>query len=171
MFTATVAKDFAVFENVSEILLGKCSEYCTTKLKTSDDVFNFLKDTQDNFPEHDRDLLLEVMRGAAKCRNCLQVGSKCKDGEEISGSEAPGVLRAGLVVARREPGKSTICGFPCAAEFLFPMPGNLGQAEVVSFTKGSLDCLSPKRSQTSFVLKCIGHNKQLVKVDKIIFVE
>merc|ERR1711962_1288265 len=76
------------------------------------------------------------MRGAAKCRNCLQVGSICKDGEEISASEAPGVLRAGLVVARREPGKSTICGFPCTAEFLFPMPGNLGQAEVVSFTKG-----------------------------------
>ena len=162
MFTATVAKDFAVFENVSEMLLGKCSEYCTTKLRTSDDVFNFLKDTQENFPEHDRDLLLEVMRRAAKCRNCLQVGSKCKDGEEISGSEAPGVLRAGLVVARREPGKSTICGFPCTAEFLFPMPGNLGQAEVVSWTKGSLDCLPQKRLQTSFVLRCIGHKKQLV---------
>ena len=97
-------------------MFDKVSEFCTTKLKTSDDVFNFLKDTQENFPEHDRDLLLEVMRGAAKCRNCLQVGSKCKDGEEISGSEAPGVLRAGLVVARREPGKSTICGFPCTAE-------------------------------------------------------
>ena len=164
MFTATVAKDFAVFEKVSEMLLGKCSEFCITKLKTSDDVFNFLKDTQDNFPEHDKNLSLEVMRGAAKCRNCLQVGSKCKDGEEISGSEAPGVLRAGLVVARREPGKSTICGFPCTVPVpvLFPMPGNLGQAEVVSWTKGSLDTLSPKGWQTSFVLKCIGHNKQLV---------
>ena len=162
MFTATVAKDFAVFEKVSEMLLDKCSEFCTTKLKTSDDVFNFLKDTQDNYPGHDKDLLLDLMRRAAKCRNCLQRGSKCKDGEEISASEAPGVLRAGLVVARREPGKSTICGFPCTAEFLFPMPGNLGQAVVVSWTKGSLDCLPPKRLQTSFVLRCIGHNKQLV---------
>ena len=128
MFTATVAKDFAVFENVSEMLLGKCSEYCTTKLKTSDDVFNFLKDTQDNYPGHDKDLLLDLMRRAAKCRNCLQRGSKCKDGEEISGSEAPGVLRAGLVVARREPGKSTICGFPCTVPVpvLFPMPGEFG---------------------------------------------
>ena len=42
MFTATVAKDFAVFEKVSKMLLDKCSEYCTTKLRTSDDVFNFL---------------------------------------------------------------------------------------------------------------------------------
>ena len=106
------------------------------------------------------------MRGAAKCRNCLQVGSKCKDGEEISGSEAPSVLRAGLVVARREPGKSAICGFPCTAEFLFPMPGNLGQAEVVSCTKGQDDGFvgfgSAARPRSStFLLKCIGQNKQL----------
>ena len=146
------------------------------KLKTADNVFTFLKDTQDNFPEHDKDLLLEVMRGAARCRNCLQVGSKCKDGEEISGSEAPGVLRAGLVVARREPGKSTICGFPCTVPvpLLFPMPGNLGQAEVVSFTKGQ-DHGTTKNSfgfgavhqqqqrsrSSTFLLKCIGHKKQL----------
>merc|ERR1719209_1498963 len=126
IFTASVAKNFAVFENVSKMLLAKCGQFCTSTLKTSDDLCTFLKETQDNFPEHDRDLLLEVMRGAAKCRNCLQVGSKCKDGEEISASEPPGVLRAGLVVARREPGKSTICGFPCTAEFLFPMVAATG---------------------------------------------
>ena len=51
MFTATVAKDFAVFEKVSEMLLGKCSEFCTTKLKTFDDVLNILMDTQNNFPD------------------------------------------------------------------------------------------------------------------------
>ena len=166
IFTATVAKDFAVFENVSKMLLAKCGQFCTSKLKTADDVFTFLKDTQDNFPEHDRELLLEVMRGAARCRNCLEIGGKCKDGEDVTGLENAGVLRAGLVLARREPGENTICGFSCQAEFLFPLPDGIGQAEVVSWTKGQTQggfgfgaSLGP--FQGSFVLRCIGHNKCL----------
>ena len=79
MFTTSVAKNFAVFENVSKMLLSKCGQFCTSKPKTSDHVFTFFRDTQDNFPEHDRELLLEVMRGAAKCRNCLEIVGKCKE--------------------------------------------------------------------------------------------
>jgi len=168
IFTATVAKDFAVFENVSKMLLAKCGQFCTSKLKTSDDVFTFLKDTQDNFPEHDRELLLEVMRGAAKCRNCLEIGGKCRDGEDVTGLEKSGVLRAGLVVARREPGENTSCSFSCQAFFPFPMPDSLGQAEVVSWTNGQSQGLGgfgarpgPGPFHGSFVLRCIGHNKQL----------
>ena len=51
MFTETVTKGFAVFENVFEMLFDKCSEFCPIKLKTSDDVFNFLKDQQERFPD------------------------------------------------------------------------------------------------------------------------
>ena len=168
IFTASVAKDFAVFENVSKMLLAKCGQFCTSKLKTSDDVFTFLKDTQDNFPEHDRELLLEVMRGAAKCRNCLEIGGKCRDGEEVTSLENHGVLRAGLVVARRDPGEKTICSFSCQADFLFPMPESIGQAELVSWTRGPTQTQTmsaaprPGPLQGSFVLRCIGHNKQLV---------
>jgi len=185
IFTATVAKNFAVFENVSKMLLAKCGQFCTSKLKTSDDVFTFLKDTQDNFPEHDTGLLLEVLRCAAKCRNCLEIGGKCKDGEDVTGLENPGVLRAGLVVARKDPGENTVCSFSCQADFLFPMPEGIGQAEVVSLTKGQSQGTNsfggavqlqqpvqfhiggpvaaprPGPFQGSFVLRCIGHNKQL----------
>ena len=122
IFTATVAKNYAVFENVSKMLLAKCGQFCTSKLKTSDDVFTFLRDTQDNFPEYDRELLLEVMRGAAKCRNCLEIFGKCKDGEDVTGKESTGVLRAGLVVARRDPGGNMICGFSCQPDSA-PAPG------------------------------------------------
>ena len=179
IFTATVAKNFEVFENVSKMLLAKCGQFCTSKLKTSDDVFTFLKDTQEHFPEHDSELLLEVMRGAAKCRNCLEVGGKCKDGEDVTGLENPGVLRAGLVVARRDPSENSICGFSCQAEFLYPVPEAVGQAKVVSWTKQQqqqqqqpggfgMPIARPAQAgppgpfQGSFVLKCIGHNKQIV---------
>ena len=33
------------------VMFDKCSEFCTTKLKTFDDVFNILIDTQNNFPD------------------------------------------------------------------------------------------------------------------------
>ena len=173
IFTATVAKNFEVFENVSKMLLAKCGQFCTSKLKTSDDVFTFLKDTQEHFPEHDSELLLEVMIGAAKCRNCLEVGGKCKDGEDVTGLENPGVLRAGLVVARRDPSENSICGFSCQAEFLYPVPEAVGQAEVISWTKqqqpggfGRPVQAGPP-FQGSFVLKCIGHNKQMVGLNII----
>ena len=162
IFTATVAKNFAVFESVSKMLLAKCGQFCTSTLKTSDDVFTFLKDTQDNYPEHDRELLLEVMRGAAKCRNCREIGGKCKDGEDVTSLGNPGVLRAGLVVARRDPGENTICSFSCQADFLFPMPERIGQAEVVSWTGKSPQGFGAAPRPSSFVLRCIGHNKQLV---------
>ena len=178
IFTATVAKNFEVFENVSKMLLAKCGQFCTSKLKTSDDVFTFLKDTQEHFPEHDSELLLEVMRGAAKCRNCLETGGKCKDGEDVTGLENPGVLRAGLVVARRDPSENSICGFSCQAEFLYPVPEAVGQAEVISWTKQQQQRSSsvqfmpvqagpPGPFQGSFVLKCIGHNKQMAGLNII----
>ena len=84
LFTETVTKGFAVFENVFEMLFDKCSEFCTIKLKTSDDVFNFLKDQQERFPDQYWHLLLDLMRRAGTCHSCLQPASKRKDREMIT---------------------------------------------------------------------------------------
>ena len=61
IFTATVTKNYAVFEDVSEMLLINCAKFCETKLKTVDDVFSFLNQTQVNFPDCDNQMLLEVL--------------------------------------------------------------------------------------------------------------
>ena len=70
MITATTAKNFAVFEEVSKMLLEKCSNFLATQLKTPDDVYSFLQKTHLNFPEVDKGILLEMMRASAKCDNC-----------------------------------------------------------------------------------------------------
>ena len=82
MFTATVAKNYAVFEDVSKMLLSNCAKFCETKLKTADDVFTFLNQTQINFPDCDNQMLLEVMRANAKCPNCKETFPNCKDGKK-----------------------------------------------------------------------------------------
>ena len=137
-----------IFATFSYIFLYFC--YCMWWART------------ENKQLHLAHLRVYMMRGAAKCRNCREVGGKCKDGEDVTGLENPGVLRAGLVLARRYPGEKTICSFSGQADFLFPMPESIGQAEVVSWTGKTPQSFGAAPRPASFVLRCIGHNKQLV---------
>merc|ERR1719511_31784 len=115
MFTVTTAKNFAHFEEVSKMLLEKCNYFLTTKLKTSGDVLCWIQDTRINFPGVDKDVLFDMLSATAnaKCGNCLEVNIKCRDGEDVTSSDYPKVLRSGLKVAKRAnySGKNSECVF------------------------------------------------------------
>ena len=120
LLTVSTAKLFAVFEKVSKMMLYKSSTYCSSELKSADDVFAFVKDTNKDV-ETNQELLIELLASSAKCRNCLEMTRKCKDGKDVTGLEGKQVLRAstssspGLVVARKE--TTAGCGFGCYTTF------------------------------------------------------
>jgi hypothetical protein len=189
MFMATVAKNYTVFDEASKLLMAKCGVFCGSQLKTSEDVFAFLNQTHLSFPEGDNNLLLEILRSNAKCPNCRQTVHSCNDGKVVTGTEGPDVLRVGLVVAKHMPGLTSVssCGFPCANEFLFPVPDTIGQATVTSLFNGNASCVNfpqlhqgtapsqaffggppqiagaPNRKAFFFGLKCTGHDKTVME--------
>ena len=67
METAITAKNFAVFGEVSKMLLEKCNDFLTTNLKTSADVFSWIHKTRINSPEADNGVLLDIMSANTGC--------------------------------------------------------------------------------------------------------
>ena len=66
MFTATTAKNYAIFEDVSSMLIQKCGHFLRTKMQTSEDVFNFLLASHNTFPDGKTELLMELLRANGK---------------------------------------------------------------------------------------------------------
>ena len=60
IFSATVAKRFRVFEEVSCMLWWRCQEFLLREVLDGDDVYNLISETKKNFPEADFDILLEL---------------------------------------------------------------------------------------------------------------
>merc|ERR1711990_1381745 len=105
MFTATTAKNYAIFEDVSSMLIQKCGEFLKTKVSTSEDVFNFLLTSYSTFPEG------KTANG--KCFNCKS--RPCMVGQGITQSqEHLSLLWKGMVVAKKEPAPEGSCGFSCS---------------------------------------------------------
>ena len=62
------------------MLHRKCQVFLFDTLKTAQDVFSFMLDTYNNFPEADPKLLHELLReNAEKCQNCLKPKVACMD--------------------------------------------------------------------------------------------
>ena len=158
MITATTAKNFAVFEGVSKMLREKCDNFLTATLKTRDDVYSFLHKTHLNFPEGDKDFLLEMMRANAKCDNCRMVMSRCRNGEAVTYGDFPAVLRQGLKVANKDKNfELRSCGFFCSKS-ISPLPVFPGHVivtdtrRIISFSSNSL----------LVDVTCVVHNQVLV---------
>ena len=112
MFTATTAKNYAIFEDVSNMLIRKCGEFLKTKMSTSEDVFNFLLTSHSTFPDGKTELLMELLRANGKCFNCKS--RPCLVGQDITPSqEHSSLMWKGMVVSKKEPPSEGTCGFPC----------------------------------------------------------
>ena len=102
MFTAATAKNYAVFDDVSKMLTAKCQKFLTKAMKSAEDVYAFMLETHNNFPDADPELLFELLRENAKlpnkCINCLRPKADCLDGQVLTGKESPAVVRKGLTV-------------------------------------------------------------------------
>ena len=63
IFAATVASNYKVaFEDTSLTLSMKCLKFLHTTTKDSEDVFDLIEDTMNNFPEASLDILLELKK-------------------------------------------------------------------------------------------------------------
>ena len=112
MFTATTAKNYAIFEDVSNMLIRKCGDFLKTKMTSSQDVFNFLLTSHATFPDGKTELLMELLRANGTCSNCKS--RPCLVGQDIVPSqEHSSLLWKGMVVAKKDPPPEGTCGFPC----------------------------------------------------------
>merc|ERR1712147_209245 len=89
MFTATVAKNYAVFEEVSKMLINKCGVFLKTKFQTPAQVFDFLHCSHSSFPEADTELLIELLRANGTCPHCKMNSNDCFDGKGITSDYLP----------------------------------------------------------------------------------
>ena len=110
MFTATTAKNYVVFEEVSKMLMEKCGDFLRTRMSTPDDVFNFLLASHSNFPDGKTELLIELLRANGKCSNCKTC--PCLLGQDVLVSHSS-LFWNGMVVAKKQPISDGTCGFPC----------------------------------------------------------
>ena len=63
IFAATVASNYKVqFEDTSVTLSMKCLKFLRATTKDSDDVFDLIGDTMNNFPGASLDILLELKK-------------------------------------------------------------------------------------------------------------
>ena len=62
IFTATTAKNYSVFEDVSKMLTAKCQAFLRLKLKSAEDVFSMMVKTKESFPGADMDVLCDLLR-------------------------------------------------------------------------------------------------------------
>ena len=148
MFTATTAKNYAIFEDVSNMLIQKCGRFLETKMKTPEDVFNFLLTSHTTFPDGKTELLMELLRANGKCSNCKS--RPCLVGQDILQKHSR-LFWNGMVVAKKDPPSDGTCGFPCnqpnqqeetaGLAVMFNLPGqNLKYADVK--TAVSLRCIT-----------------------------
>ena len=62
IFTATTAKNYSVFEDVSSLLTDKCIHFLTTSLTSARDVFSLIVKTREAFPDADMDILYVMLK-------------------------------------------------------------------------------------------------------------
>ena len=62
IFTATTAKNYSVFEEVSKMLTAKCQAFLSLKLKTAEDVFSMIVKTKESFPGADMNVLCDLLK-------------------------------------------------------------------------------------------------------------
>ena len=62
IFTATTAKNYSVFEDVSSMLTEKCLYFLATSLTTAKDVFSLIVKTGEAFPDADMDILYDLLK-------------------------------------------------------------------------------------------------------------
>ena len=61
LFTAAIAKNYSVFEDVYKMLMAKCGTFLAESLKTAEDVFSFMLQSKESYPEADPELLHELL--------------------------------------------------------------------------------------------------------------
>ena len=100
MFTAATSKNYVVFDEVSKMLYRKCQFFLFDTLKTAQDVYSFMLDTDNNFPEANPKLLHELLRAnAEKCQNCFKAKLACMDKKILA--NYVGILEPGCIEAIR----------------------------------------------------------------------
>ena len=62
IFTATNAKNYSVFEDVSSMLTEKCLYFLMTSLTSAKDVFSLIVKTREAFPDADMDILFSLIK-------------------------------------------------------------------------------------------------------------
>ena len=62
IFTATTARNYSVFEDVSSMLTEKCLYFLATSLTTAKDVFSLIVKTGEAFPDADMDILYDLLK-------------------------------------------------------------------------------------------------------------
>ena len=147
MFTATVAKNYMVFEDVSKMLINKCGDLLSTQFKTAAQVFDFFQSTYDSFPSADMDILMELLRSNAICSNCKKKVNQCIDGEDVT-QENSATLSAGEIVSWKNPPEGEVCGFGCPV--------------VPESTYGLVQVQKGLHRQPA-TLKCVGHEMFALK--------
>ena len=154
MFTATTAKNYAIFEDVSNMLIQKCGQFLKTKLPRSEDVFNFLLTSHSTFPDGKTELLMELLRANGKCSNCKS--RPCLVGQDISPKEHSSLFWNGMVIAKKEQPADDTCGFACDVtnQQVEEMPGLAVMFNMQPFSRpGRFSAVG--RSAVS--LRCITH--------------
>ena len=149
MFTATTAKNYAIFEDVSNMLIQKCGVFLKTKLPTSEDVFNFLLTSHSTFPDGKTELLMELLRANGKCSNCKS--SPCLVGQDISPKEHSSLFWNGMVIAKKEQHADDESGFACDVtnQQVEEMPGLAVMFNMQPVSRG--------RERSAVSLRCITH--------------
>ena len=171
MFTATTAKNYAIFEDVSNMLIRKCGDFLQTKMPTPEDVFNFLLTSHTTFPDGKTELLMELLRANGKCFNCKS--RPCLVGQDITPSQQhSSLLWKGMVVAKKEPPSDGTCGFPCEQNALFAglseETAGLALIDNLQTVQNSVPCsnfviIGNQRQQirNAISLQCITHNEHI----------
>ena len=102
--TATIAKHWCVFPEVSEKLFQKCRNFLA-QMTTAKEVFVFMSNTKEN--GGDLDLLCELLPNNAgrpklisenSCSNCKREFDHCVHGQNATGMEDPPILKHGVMV-------------------------------------------------------------------------
>jgi hypothetical protein len=158
MFTATIAKNYAVFEDVSKMLINKCGAFLKSRFQTPAQVFDFLHCSHSSFPDADTELLIELLRANGTCPNCNMNSNDCLDGVDVRIEHTP-KMPVGVKVSWKNwaPGTVDNCGFPCSDS---DVPSS-GLAEVTNLNPFTTRYKQHSPMNT-LPLKCVGHDKSIV---------
>ena len=61
IYTATTAKHYATFEDVSKTLTSKCQLFMRQSLRSAEDVYSFIVKIRKEFPEFDMEVLFDLL--------------------------------------------------------------------------------------------------------------
>ena len=62
IYTATTAKHYTAFEDVSKMLTSKCQLFLKQSLRSAEDVYSFIVKTRTEFPEFDMEILFDLLK-------------------------------------------------------------------------------------------------------------